>query len=82
MGKLGVMAIFDQLCTSNLLKSKCYRNLSLLTYTGICTVYLHDNPITSMNERILNIHLVTLKIICIDQIAVLNSEKRHNYNNA
>lgn len=45
-------------------------------------MYLHDNPIPSMNERILNIHLVTLKIICIDQIAVLYSEKRHNYNNA
>lgn len=37
-----------------------------------------------MNESILNIHLVTLKLICIDQIAVLYSEKRHtgNYNSA
>lgn len=50
----------------------------------ICTEYLHDYPIPSMNESILNIHLVTLKLICIDQIAVLYSEKRHtgNYNSA
>lgn len=44
-------------------------------------MYLHNNPIPSINKKIRNIYLITLKLIYIDQITILYNKKKHNYNN-